>query len=60
MTTGSLMKVESIAECSHLEHSAIFLTCIKRQSGFKIIFGPFESGSFTCPHAHLNNDKATK
>ena len=28
MTNGSLMKVESIAEC--LEHSAIILTCIKR------------------------------
>ena len=28
-TDGSLMKVESIAECS-LEHSAILLTCIKR------------------------------
>ena len=25
------MKVESIAECSPLEHSAILLTCIKRQ-----------------------------
>ena len=30
MTNGSLMKVESIAECSNREHSAIFLTCIKR------------------------------
>ena len=29
MTNGSLMKVESIAECS-LENSAILLTCIKR------------------------------
>ena len=29
-TNGSLMKVESIAECSLLEHSAILLTCIKR------------------------------
>ena len=28
MTNGSLMKVESIAECS--EHSTIRLTCIKR------------------------------
>ena len=27
---GSLMKVKSIAECSHLEYSAILLTCIKR------------------------------
>ena len=27
MTNGSLMKVKSIAECSH---SAILLTCIKR------------------------------
>ena len=30
MENGSLMKVESIAECSPLEHSAILLTCIKR------------------------------
>ena len=28
-TDGSLMKVESIAECSKREHSAIILTCIK-------------------------------
>ena len=28
MTNGSLMKVESIAECSPLEHSSILLTCI--------------------------------
>ena len=27
---GSLMKVESIAECSLLEHSAMLLTCIKQ------------------------------
>ena len=30
MENGCLMKVESIAECSPLEHSAILLTCIKR------------------------------
>ena len=30
MTNYRLMKVESIAECSPLEHSAIILTCIKR------------------------------
>ena len=29
MTDDSLMKVESIAECSPLEHSAIPLTCFK-------------------------------
>ena len=29
ITNGSLMKVESIAECSQV-HSAILLTCIKR------------------------------
>ena len=38
MTNGSLMKVESIAECS-LEHSAILLTCIKQKSVLKLIFG---------------------
>ena len=32
MTTGSLMKVESIAV---LEHSAILLTCIKRLEDLK-------------------------
>ena len=30
MTNGSLMKVQSIAECSPLDHSAVVLTCIKR------------------------------
>ena len=30
MTNGSLMKVESIAECSNLEHSAILLNCTKQ------------------------------
>ena len=30
MTSASLMKVESIAECSPGEHSAILLNCIKR------------------------------
>ena len=32
LTNGSLMKVESIAECSH---SAILLTCIQRKSVLK-------------------------
>ena len=31
----SLMQVESIAECSHLEHSAILLTCSKYYSVLK-------------------------
>ena len=39
MTNGILMKVKSIAECSQLEHSAILLTCIKRQSVLKTSFG---------------------
>ena len=29
MENGSLMKVESSAKCSPLEHSVILLTCIK-------------------------------
>ena len=29
-TNCSLMKMESIVECSPLEHSAILLTCIKQ------------------------------
>ena len=45
MTTGSLMKVESIAEC--LEHSAILLTCIKRYMVLKNFFALFWSGRFT-------------
>ena len=44
MTNGSLMKVESIAECSH---SAILLTCIQDNWSLKTIFGLFESGCFT-------------
>ena len=36
MTNGSLMKVESIAECSH---SAILLTCIKQNLVLKTNFG---------------------
>ena len=38
MENGSLMKVKSIAECSPLEHSAILLTCIKRQSVLETYF----------------------
>ena len=40
MTNGSLMKVESIAECSK-EHSAILLISIKRLSFLKTYFLPF-------------------
>ena len=42
MTNGSLMKVESIAECSPLEHSAILLTCIKHELVLKTNFGILE------------------
>ena len=35
---GSLMKVESTADCSPLEHSAILLTCIKPPPVYKPIF----------------------
>ena len=31
MTNGSLVKVESIAECSKGEHSAILSNCVKRE-----------------------------
>ena len=47
MTTGSLMKVKSIAECSHVEHSAMLFTCIMQLLVLKIIFCLFESGCFT-------------
>ena len=39
MPNGSLMKVESIAECS-VEHSAIPLTCTMRLSVLKTYFWP--------------------
>ena len=44
------MKVESIAECSHLEHSAILLTCIKQILVLKTNVGllfewPLKTGS---------------
>ena len=45
MTNGSLMKVESIAECSN-GHSAILFTCIKRNWYRKTIFGLFENNRF--------------
>ena len=35
---GSLMQVESIVECSLLEHSAILLTCIKQLPVLKTYF----------------------
>ena len=44
MTNGSLMKVESIAECSLLEHSAILLTCIKLPFVIKTYFALLLSG----------------
>ena len=34
-TNDSLMQFKHIAECSHTEHSAIRLTCIKLPHGFK-------------------------
>ena len=45
MTSGSLLKFESIAECS--PYSAVILTCIKRYWFLKTKFGLFESGHFT-------------
>ena len=55
-TNGSLMKVESIAECSR-EHSAILMDCIKRKSVLKIILGllferPLKTG-FTVYYCNL-------
>ena len=41
MTNGSLMKVESIAECPPLEHPAILLTFIKRLLVLKTNFMSF-------------------
>ena len=38
-----------------LEHSAILLTCIKRGSVLKTIFGHFESGRFTQVLLHVDN-----
>ena len=44
-----LMQVKSNAECSHAEHSALLLACIKLPSGFKtfvlsIFEWPLETG----------------
>ena len=41
MGNCSLMEIESIAECSPLEHSAILLTSIKRLSVLKTNFWCF-------------------
>ena len=49
MTNGSLMKFESIAEGSPLEHSAILLTCIMHYALIGTenkFFGIFYSGRF--------------
>ena len=54
MTNGSLMKVESIAECSP---SAILLTCIKRLLVLKTKFGLFESSRFTQVLLYAQIDK---
>ena len=47
MTNGSLMKVKKYCRMLPLDHSAILLTCIKRQLVLKTICGLFESGRFT-------------
>ena len=39
MENGSITKVESIAECSKGEHSAIIQTCIKQTLVLKTNFG---------------------
>ena len=41
MTNGTLMKVESIAECSPWSILQLLLTCIKQQLVLKIIFWSF-------------------
>ena len=41
MTNGSLMKVDSIAECQYFRHA------LRDNWSIKTIFGLFESGCFT-------------
>ena len=47
MTYGSLMKVESIAECSHWSILQYFWPTLSDSWSWKPIFGLFESGRFT-------------
>ena len=46
MTNGSLMKVESIAECSHWSILQYFWPALSDNWSWKPIFGLFESGPF--------------
>ena len=46
MTNGSLMKVESIAECSPLSILQYFLPALSENWSWKPILGLFESGRF--------------
>ena len=47
MTNGSLMKVESIAECSHWSILQYFWPALSDSWSLKPILGLFESGCFT-------------
>ena len=47
MTNGSLMKVKSIAECSHWSILQYFWTALSDNWSWKPIFDLFESGRFT-------------
>ena len=47
MTTGSLMKVESIAECSLWSILQYLWPALSDNRSWKPIFGIFESGRFT-------------
>ena len=47
MTTGSLMKVESIGECSPRSIGQYFWPALSNNWSWKPIFGLFESGHFT-------------
>ena len=47
MTTGSLMKVKSIAECSKGSILQYFWPALSDNRSWKLIFGLFESGRIT-------------
>ena len=47
MTNGSLMKVESIAECSLWSILQYFWPTLRDNQSWKPFFGLFESGRFT-------------
>ena len=57
MTNDSLMKVESIAECSTWSALQYFWPALSDNWYWKLIFGIFESGHFTQVLLYFANQK---